>query len=350
MENKKQSKKPAQSSPSQDPLSHKTKATVTTHGIDNTSVFEHPASFAATAHKLEATSLKSFIQNCDVEIRELTEDEIVFDLKGVEPPLANALRRILIAEIPTMAVEKVNMWQNTGVIPDENLAHRIGLVPIKADARMFEWHQSVSYDKEDKAEDPQLDDYGYTGSDCLKFKLHVKCTKKDPSAPMIVNNTVDEDKFYVNANVLSGQMEWVPLPGQKREWNVRPLHDDILIAKLRPGQEIEMELFCEKGIGKTHAKWSPVATAYYRLVPDITLKQEITGTDARELKAMCPMGVFDIEDIANKSKLLSEISVLESGKDNVRAVVADARKCTTCRECIRPDKFKDKIEIAKVKD
>jgi DNA-directed RNA polymerase alpha subunit len=33
-----------------------------------------------------------------------------------------------------------------------------------------------------------------------------------------------------------------------------------------------------------------------------------------------------------------------------KAVVGDARKCTTCRECIRHDKFKDKIEIAKIKD
>lgn len=41
---------------------------------------------------------------------ELNDEEIVFDLVGAEPPLANALRRILISEIPTMAIEKVNMW------------------------------------------------------------------------------------------------------------------------------------------------------------------------------------------------------------------------------------------------
>jgi len=72
------------------------------------------------------------------------EEEIVFDLIGAEPPLANALRRILIAEIPTMAIEKVNMWQNTSIIPDENLAHRIGLVPIHADPRLFEYHPQPS--------------------------------------------------------------------------------------------------------------------------------------------------------------------------------------------------------------
>ena len=65
----------------------------------------------------------------------------MFDLVGVEPPLANALRRIMIAEIPTMAIEKVNLWQNTSIIPDENLAHRMGLVPIYADPRKFEDHQ-----------------------------------------------------------------------------------------------------------------------------------------------------------------------------------------------------------------
>jgi len=92
-----------------------------------------------------------------------------------------------------------------------------------------------------------------------------------------------------------------------------------------------MELFCEKGIGKTHAKWSPVATAYYRLVPDIKLNKDVLNDDAKELKKLCPVGVFDIEDIGGKKKVF----------------VKDARKCTTCRECIRPDKFKDIVDHGK---
>lgn len=48
---------------------------------------------------------------------------------------------------------------------------------------------------------------------------------------------------------------------------VLPVHDDIVIAKLRPGQRIEFEAHCRKGIGKDHAKFSPVATAAYRLLP-----------------------------------------------------------------------------------
>ena len=69
---------------------------------------------------------------------------------------------------------------------------------------------------------------------------------------------------------------------------------------MRPGQEIEMELICEKGIGKTHAKWSPVSTAFYRLVPDIRIKEDIKDQDAVELKNLCPTGVYDIEDLGKK--------------------------------------------------
>ncbi len=139
---------------------------------------------------------------------ELNDEEIVFDLIGAEPPLANALRRILIAEIPTMAIEKVNMWQNTSIIPDENLAHRVGLIPIKADPRLFEFHPELSQAEVEEGVDATTK---YTGSDSIKFKLHVRCTKKDPTAPMVINNTVDEEKFYNNANVYASQLKFEPI-------------------------------------------------------------------------------------------------------------------------------------------
>ena len=96
-----------------------------------------------------------------------------------------------------------------------------------------------------------------------------------------------------------------------------------------------MELICEKGIGKTHAKWSPVCTAYYRLMPDIKITSPIENQDALELKNLCPMGVFDIEDL---------------GKGKTVAKVGNQSKCTTCRECIRHDKFASKIDLGKQKN
>jgi DNA-directed RNA polymerase I and III subunit RPAC1 len=58
----------------------------------------------------EKSSIRDFIEQCDIDILKLDHEEIVFDLIGAEPPLANALRRILLAEIPSMAIEKVTMW------------------------------------------------------------------------------------------------------------------------------------------------------------------------------------------------------------------------------------------------
>jgi DNA-directed RNA polymerase I and III subunit RPAC1 len=91
-----------------------------------------------------------------------------------------------------------------------------------------------------------------------------------------------------------------------------------------------MELICEKGVGKTHAKWSPVSTASYRLLPHIEFTEPIVGEEAEELKAKCPMGVFDIED--------GEL------------MVKNARNCTTCRECIRDPKFESRVKLQKVKN
>ena len=78
--------------------------------VHQVATFEHPASLTAASRSLDQSSLRYFIENSDIRIKKLDDEEIVFDLTGAEPPLANALRRILIAEIPTIAIEKVEMW------------------------------------------------------------------------------------------------------------------------------------------------------------------------------------------------------------------------------------------------
>lgn len=110
--------------------------------------------------------LDSFLENFKVVVNRLTEDEMEFDLIGIDAALANAFRRILIAEVrlscckylhygleilimliyqvPTMAIEKVLVANNTSVIADEVLAHRLGLIPLKADPRLFDYLSGCS--------------------------------------------------------------------------------------------------------------------------------------------------------------------------------------------------------------
>jgi DNA-directed RNA polymerase I and III subunit RPAC1 len=108
--------------------------------------------------------MKHFMKNLDINVLSSSDEEIVFDMAGIEAPLANALRRIMISEVATMAIDKVNLWQNTSIIPDEVLVHRIGLIPIKVDPSKFDYLPS--------GEEP-------SDKNSLKFNLNVKCTKKD---------------------------------------------------------------------------------------------------------------------------------------------------------------------------
>ena len=69
----------------------------------------------------------------------LQGSDMELDLIGIDASIANAFRRILMAEVPTMAIEKVYFYNNTSVMHDEILAHRLGLIPIHVDPREFEF-------------------------------------------------------------------------------------------------------------------------------------------------------------------------------------------------------------------
>ena len=62
-----------------------------------------------------------------------------FDLIGIDAALVNAYRRIMISEVPSLAIEKVFIYSNTGVMHDEVLSHRLGLIPILADPDEYQY-------------------------------------------------------------------------------------------------------------------------------------------------------------------------------------------------------------------
>lgn len=72
------------------------------------------------------------------------ERELVFDMVGISPAIANTFRRILIAEVPTIAIERVDMYNNTSIIQDEVLAHRLGLIPLNIDPRVMLWEHEAA--------------------------------------------------------------------------------------------------------------------------------------------------------------------------------------------------------------
>ena len=331
-------------------------------GLLQTNTFDHHGVFDSIGFD-NSFDFEAWKEGFTFQIKSLSEEEIVFDLIGVAP-IANALRRVLISEVPTMAIETVYILNNTSIIPDEVLAHRLGLIPILADPRSFEyrkpstnkdihiaiaiakslgcerehcgmrldWLRCTFFDKyyADKLCGNMIYDVldgEMTDTDTIVFELHVKC-ERIPTG----KEGDPEEKRFKHSRVMSSDLEWKPQGDQDETWAhapLRPVYLDIPIAKLRPGQEIHLTAFCEKNIGKEHAKWSPVATATYRLMPAISFKQEVSGDLARELVSKCPMNVFDIED--------------------GHAIVSQPRNCTMCRECIREPEWDARVLLQKEK-
>ncbi|EFN56557.1 hypothetical protein CHLNCDRAFT_144215 [Chlorella variabilis] len=157
-----------------------------------------------------------------VELRKLTDDYCEFVLKGTDVSMANALRRIILVEVPTIAIELVEFEANTTVLNDEFLAHRLGLIPL-------------------------------------------------------VSTRVHDMKSIYEAQVGA----WV---ARRRRHYIHPVgyHDredkGILLVKMRRNQELKLRAVARKGTGKDHAKWMPVATCVYQFMPEITINHALMDT------------------------------------------------------------------------
>lgn len=73
---------------------------------------------------------ETFAADPKIQLRSLTDQRADFILSNVSLSFANALRRVIIAEVPTVAIDTVEIMNNTTVLPDEMLAHRLGMIPL----------------------------------------------------------------------------------------------------------------------------------------------------------------------------------------------------------------------------
>jgi len=204
-------------------------------------------------------------------IRDASSDFVKFTLLNTCLSVANAVRRVAIAEVPTVAIDLVEIVENSSVLCDEFIAHRLGLVPLVSDS----------------ASDYMLPSE-YVGEDEAKINVHlnlaVKCSS-DHTLDVTTNHLICADaKFLpVNFHPIDSDSNKQEPPG-------------VLIVKLRKNQELVVKCIARKGIGKDHAKWSPVATAVYKCEPELYLNEELTNklTDREKLELVnsCPIPIL----------------------------------------------------------
>ena len=111
-------------------------------------------------------------------ITELTDEQIKFTLTNTDASIANALRRVMMAEVPTMAIDKVEFLQNTTVLHDDFIAHRLGLVPLISTNAGFD-----TENPDDSIKDFQYNRdctcQGYCPNCTAVFELNVTCTEEE---------------------------------------------------------------------------------------------------------------------------------------------------------------------------
>ena len=146
-------------------------------------------------------------------------EKIAIKLKGVPLQYANALRRVCLNGVPVFAIDTVDIIQNTSVLPDEGLAHRLGLIPLKTDLKRFN-------------EPSKCDCQSESGCSNCKVLLVLDSGEAEESRSVLSSELSSEDE------------------------TVKPTSDKIPIVQLAPGQQIKIECYARLGRGTEHAKWN----------------------------------------------------------------------------------------------
>ncbi|NYT04935.1 MAG: DNA-directed RNA polymerase subunit D [Methanomicrobiales archaeon] len=209
-----------------------------------------------------------------IAITRLDEHIARFTLSGTTPAFANAFRRAMISEVPTLAIEDVRIYDNNSALFDEMLAHRLGQIPLHTDLETLV-----------AADQCSCGGVGCPGC-CVTYTLSVEGPKM----------------------VYSGDL----IPEDPK---AAPVHDNIPIVKLIDGQKIVLEARAVINTGKEHAKWQSTIACGYKAYPVIRIDDrcDACGMCVEE----CPRGV------------------LRTGGRTVEIVDGRLEYCSLCRLCER---------------
>jgi len=181
-----------------------------------------------------------------VQITSKTDTEIEFILEDSNPQFANALRRIMISEIPVLAIEDVDFYHNDSVLYNEVIASRLALIPLVFDPDKFHFPR----EKHDE------------GKFCSMCEVVFVINKKGPG--------------MIYAKDMKSSNE-----------DVKPLYPDTPIVELFNDQKLKLEAYAHLGLGKDHAKFQ-AANASYKYVNNDKTKfnfkvESISGLKPEEI-------------------------------------------------------------------
>jgi len=168
----------------------------------------------------------------EIEFSSLDDTLARFTLAGASPAFANAFRRAMIGEVPTLAIEDVRIYDNTSAFFDEMLAHRLGLIPIKTDLSTYSTQENCTCG----------------GAGC-------------PGCTVTFTLSVEGPKTVLSSDLIP------------QDPKATPVYDNIPIVKLAKGQKLVVEARAVLNTGREHAKWQPTLVCGYKNYPLVSISE-----------------------------------------------------------------------------
>ncbi len=183
--------------------------------------------------------------NPDISNIQKTNNKLSFNISNINYAFANAIRRIILTEVHSLAIDTIEVETNTGSIDSNTLAHRMGLIPLKY---------------KDKLSNFNLED------ECPCFNNN--CENCNRILTLDVSNDDEETLNVYSTDIqTTDDIEIVHYANEKdKEISERYLGHSkgILITKLVKGQTIKLKCNVRKGNGVKHAKWSCVSKSIFQ--------------------------------------------------------------------------------------
>lgn len=178
-----------------------------------------------------------------IKILQKDKKQVNFILEGVGVPFANALRRMMVSEIPTMAVDYVDFEDNSSILYDEVIAQRLGLIPLVCNPEKFNFTE-----------------------DC-------KCKGKGCANCQVVLALEKEGPCMVHSGDLKSSSK-----------AVKPTSPNFPIVNLMENQKLKLSAVARLGTGQKHARWQ-TANAVYQYYPEL-----VEAGKKKTAVSKCPKG------------------------------------------------------------
>ncbi len=209
-----------------------------------------------------------------------SDEEIVVIFEESYPEIVNAIRRSAIRNVPTLAIDNVFIRDLDAGMPDERIALRLGLVPIKGPVEKYE----ELIEKEPRRSIPGR---------ILKETIEKRRDKPD----------VEDAIEYIFGENESG----TPIPMyvvrtsdmEIFDDEVKPLYDmPLFIIRASPDSACEIYFEITVGRGKDHAKRSPVTVSASSYMPRLKIRdpEACERCEHRRCIEACPYGALSYED------------------------------------------------------